>query len=140
MPETGSVTSDPRFRAGVDLFDKEEFFEAHEEWEALWHETRGEPRDFVQGLIQVTSAMHHLGNGNMKGARQLHDTGLQLLARYGEAYEEVDLKRLREDFDRSLKEILKEPLERLAGRGDPGAPVKIAYTPDRAFKFPWPKK
>lgn len=140
MSETGGVTADPRFGAGADFFDKEEFFEAHEEWEALWHETRGEPRDFVQGLIQVTSAMHHLQIGNMKGARQLHDTGLQLLARYGDAYEGVDLKALRERFDLSLREILSEPLARLAGRGDPHAPVKIAYTPGRAFHFPRQKK
>lgn len=137
MSEAGGVSRDPRFRAGADLFDRTEFFEAHEEWEALWHETRGEPRDFVQGLIQVTSAMHHLQIGNMKGARQLHDSGIGLLAPYGDAYEGVDLNELRKRFDASLREILAEPLPRLAGRGDPDAPIKISYTPDRTFKFPW---
>jgi predicted metal-dependent hydrolase len=136
MPETGRVTDDPRFREGVRLFDAQDFFEAHEEWESLWHETRGAPRDFVQGLIQVTSAMHHLRNGNMRGARLLHDSGAGLLAPYGDSYEGVDLKSLRERFDASLKEILAEPLEKLPGRGHPGT-VLIPFTPGRVFKFPF---
>jgi uncharacterized protein len=137
MSETGRVTEDPRFRAGVDHFNKADFFEAHEEWESLWHDTRGEPKDFVQGLIQVTSALHHLQVGNMRGARQLHDSGLELLAPYGDAYQGVDLKALRGRFDLSLREILHEPRERLAGRGNPDGPVRIPYTPDRAFPFPF---
>jgi uncharacterized protein len=137
MPENRGVRDDPRFRRGVGLFDEGEFFEAHEEWEALWHETRGAARDFIQGLIQVTSAMHHLRNGNMRGARELHDSGLRLLAPYGGDFEGVDLKTLRLHFDRALAEILHEPYERLAGRSAPSAPVKIAYSPDRAFKFPF---
>ena len=136
MSETGRVTDDPRFRAGADLFDKEDFFEAHEDWEALWHETRGEPRDFVQGLIQVTSAMHHLRNGNMRGARLLHDSGIGLLAPYGDAYDGVDLKALRGLFDGALKEILSEPLEKLPGRGHSGT-ILIPYSPGRAFKLPF---
>jgi predicted metal-dependent hydrolase len=137
MPENRSLRDDPRFRKGVELFDRQEFFEAHEEWEALWHETRGEPRDFIQGLIQVTSAMHHLRKGNMRGARELHDSGLRLLEPYGETYSGVDLSALRLHFNRALAEILDEPYERLAGRSAPSAPVKIAYTPDRAFKIPF---
>ncbi|HMX44082.1 MAG TPA: DUF309 domain-containing protein, partial [Elusimicrobiota bacterium] len=28
------------------LFNNEDFFEAHEAWEELWHETQGEAREF----------------------------------------------------------------------------------------------
>lgn len=136
MTAPEDIRSDPRFAAGVAHFDRADFFEAHEEWEALWHDTRGEARDFVQGLIQVTSAMHHLQVGNMRGARQLHDSGVGLLAPYGDAYAGVDLKALRLSFDDSLREILEAPYDRLAGRGNPGGEVKIAYAPDRAFRFP----
>lgn len=139
MSETGRLSDDPRLAAGAAFFDKEEFFEAHEEWEALWHETRGAPRDFVQGLIQVTSALHHLQIGNMKGARMLHDSGMELLGTYGDAYEGVDLAVLRAAFDRSLAEILAVPFDQLTGRAHKG-PKLIPYTPDRAFKFPWKKE
>jgi predicted metal-dependent hydrolase len=128
------VTDDPRFRAGIDLFNKEEFFEAHEEWEALWHETRGEPRNFVQGMIQVTSAMHHLGNGNMRGARLLHDTGVQLLKPYGPAYQGVALADILRRFDDALREILTVPLDRLPGRGHPGD-VTVPDPASRVFRI-----
>ena len=69
------------YHDGIHLFNERDFFEAHEVWEDLWHATHGEARDFIQGLIQVTSALHHFGNGNMRGARLLHDSGIALLAR-----------------------------------------------------------
>jgi uncharacterized protein len=128
------VREDPRYLKGVELFNNEDFFEAHEVWEDLWHETRGEARDFVQGLIQVASSFHHLRNGNMRGARILHDTGLELLAPYGDSYLGADLKGLKAGFDAALRGILEPPLERLAGRGHPG-PVKIDYAPERAPKL-----
>jgi len=131
-----NAADDPRFRRGVDHFNKEDFFEAHEAWEELWHETRGEARDFIQGLIQVTSALHHLQVGNMRGARILHDSGGDLLASYGDHFLGVDLALLRREFDRALEGLLDVPLEQLAGRGHAG-PVKIRYSSDRAFPFPF---
>ena len=140
MPENRDLTEDARFLAGAAHFDRGEFFEAHEEWEALWHDTRGEPKDFVQGLIQVTSAMHQLKTGNMRGARQLHDSSAELLASYGASYLGVDLERLKAGLDNALREILHESWDRLAGRRNPDAPVKVAYTADRAFPFPWKER
>lgn len=125
---------DPRYLKGIELFNNEDFFEAHEVWEDLWHATQGEARDFIQGLIQVTSSFHHLRNGNMRGARILHDTGVQLLAPYGDSYMDLDLKKLRSEFDSGLREILSPPLEQLAGRGHAG-PVRVDYSPDRVPKI-----
>ena len=43
---------------GVDLFNQEFFWEAHESWEPLWHAAghRSGPGLFVQGLIQIAAA------------------------------------------------------------------------------------
>lgn len=125
---------DPRYLKGVAHFNAEEFFEAHEAWEDLWHATQGEERNFIQGLIQVTSSLHHLQIGNMRGARLLHDSGLELLAPYGDSHMGVDLKELRKDFDGILGEILNVPLDRLPGRGHPGD-VRVPYAPERAPKI-----
>ncbi|HMU76120.1 MAG TPA: DUF309 domain-containing protein, partial [Elusimicrobiota bacterium] len=113
------MSLDPRFVKGVALFNNEDFFEAHEAWEELWHETHGEAREFIQGLIQVTSAMHHLQIGNMRGARILYGSGLELLAKYGGEYWGVDLVFLRVVFKRALAEILDVPVDQLAGRSRP---------------------
>jgi hypothetical protein len=70
----------------------------------------------------------------MRGARLLHDSGLELLAPYKDFYMGIDLKTLKEKFNTALREILSPSLDQLAGRGHPG-PIKIPYSPDRAFKI-----
>jgi len=57
------LTPDQRrslFHAGIDLFNRGAFFEAHETWEEIWRSTAPEPRTLFQGLIQVAAAMHQL--------------------------------------------------------------------------------
>lgn len=50
---------------GIDLFNHAYHWEAHEEWEAVWHAVGhdSEPGQFLQGLIQVSAALlkHHMG-------------------------------------------------------------------------------
>lgn len=132
--DEASFRDDPRYPAGVALFNAGDYFEAHEVWEELWHVTRGAPRDFVQGLIQVTSALHHFRNGNLRGARILHDSGVELLSSYGPSYLGLDLEKVRRDFDRCLAGALESPLDRLSGRGSSG-PVTVPFTPDRVFRM-----
>ena len=125
---------DPRYYKGISLFNRGSYFEAHEVWEELWHAIFGEPRNYIQGLIQVTSALHHFHNGNLRGARILHDSGKELLAPYPDLYMGVDLKKVRKDFDQACEGFLTAPLEQLSGRGHPG-PIKVPFTPERAFRI-----
>ncbi|MBL8024455.1 MAG: DUF309 domain-containing protein [Elusimicrobia bacterium] len=127
-------TLDPRFEMGISLFNREEFFEAHEVWEELWHDTRGSNKDFFQGLIQVTSAMHHLQIGNMRGARILYGSGIELLTPYGTHHLGLNLTLLRTKFTQALTGILDAPIDQLAGRGLSG-PIKISYSSQLAFQL-----
>lgn len=63
---------DPRYLAGVRLFNDHAFFEAHEVWEDYWTELAGADRRFVQGLIQAAVGLVHFGNGNLRGAVKLY--------------------------------------------------------------------
>lgn len=55
-----SPVDDP-FVRGAELFDRGEFFEAHEAWEERWKvATNATERTFLQGLIQVAAAFHKL--------------------------------------------------------------------------------
>lgn len=125
---------DPRYSIGVQLFNREDFFEAHEVWEDLWHDTYGMNKDFFQGLIQVTSAMHHLQIGNMRGARILYGSGIELLAPYGSRHLGLDLDHVRTCFKNAVKGLLDVPMEELSGRGGKG-PIKVLYSSDLAFKL-----
>ncbi len=72
---------DPRFHHGAELFNRGEFFDAHEVWEDVWRETPAEHKKFLQVLIQIAVALHHYSRGNIEGARSLlarADTNLAL--------------------------------------------------------------
>lgn len=60
-------------------FNRGEWFECHETLEELWVGTQGELRDFYQGFLQLAVAMHHLEDGNLKGALFLLENGAGLL-------------------------------------------------------------
>lgn len=48
------------FQEGIDLFNRGEFFLAHEAWEEIWRSTTPEPRELFQGLVQVAAALHQI--------------------------------------------------------------------------------
>jgi predicted metal-dependent hydrolase len=48
------------FERGVTLFNNRQFWHAHEAWEQVWLRHDGDGRLFLQGLIQLAAAYHHL--------------------------------------------------------------------------------
>jgi predicted metal-dependent hydrolase len=92
-PEPASGTMDAALETALVqaalLFNAGLFFEVHEVLEAVWHRLRGEPRDFVQGLIQVAVALHHIERGNRAGARTLFAAGRAKLAPHVPSYRGV---------------------------------------------------
>ena len=73
---------DPRYLAGILFFNRHDFFEAHEVWEALWGDCDDRDRRFYQALIQAAVALHHYGNGNLRGAVKLYGTSKAYMDRY----------------------------------------------------------
>jgi predicted metal-dependent hydrolase len=76
------------------------FYECHDTLEEVWSGLRGEPRSFVQGLIQLAVAFYHLGNGNRTGAVRLLGRGLERLAAYPAVYAGLDTGPLRAEAER----------------------------------------
>lgn len=56
---------------GITLFNGTHFFEAHEEWENLWHLEHGGDRVFIQGLIQVAGHLVLVQKRQWSGALAL---------------------------------------------------------------------
>ncbi len=56
---------------GLACYRKEQFFDAHEEWEDVWRGLDDPEKSFMQALIQMTVAFHHLRAGNRVGAVSL---------------------------------------------------------------------
>jgi hypothetical protein len=62
------------FHEGIDLFNRGEWFEAHESWEEIWHMAEGDKKRFYQGLIQYTVTIEHIRRGNPRGVCSVYKT------------------------------------------------------------------
>jgi len=67
------------FLEGIEHFNARRFWEAHEAWETLWLEAESDLEQFLQGLIQVAAAYHHIQRGTYRGAPRLFAAGLRRL-------------------------------------------------------------
>jgi predicted metal-dependent hydrolase len=76
---------------GVELFNRAEFFDAHEVLEDVWRAAPQGEKKFLQGLIQVAVALFHHGNGNSIGARSVLRRAFRNLSRYPEGFGGVHL-------------------------------------------------
>ncbi len=79
---------------GVALFNATKFFEAHEVWEDQWRLESGEPRLFLQGLIQVAAGFVKLQRGSPRGAALNLQKGAEKLALLGPSLHGIDLEAL----------------------------------------------
>ena len=93
------------FDRGVDEFNRGFYFECHDTLEDLWSGLRGPVRDFFQGLIQVSVAFYHLGNGNLAGAESMMRRALKRFERYPDLYFGFDLAAQRAALVAWLAEI-----------------------------------
>ena len=101
-----ALSYDPLYLKGIAFFNDCEFFEAHETWEALWTEYRGPTRKFYQGLIQAAVALHHFGNGNLRGAKKVYLTSRGHLNNYPPHYEGLDLEAFLAQYERCFADVL----------------------------------
>ncbi|WP_017721294.1 DUF309 domain-containing protein [Kamptonema formosum] len=82
------------FWQGVEQFNRQEFYACHDTLEALWMEASEPERTFYQGVLQISVALYHLGNGNWRGAAILLGEGISRLRSYQPAYFGIDVKEL----------------------------------------------
>jgi hypothetical protein len=109
--DTGNSASteyDPRYLAGVDHFNRGEYFEAHEVWEDLWHDTAGPDRRFYQGLIQAAVAVYHASNGNVPGARRLFHSGRRYMSAFPPRHLGLDISAFWLAMETALADFLAE--------------------------------
>jgi predicted metal-dependent hydrolase len=83
---------------GLRLYRERNYFEAHEEWEAVWRRSQGADKTFVQAMIQLAAACHHFERGNRSGARSLVEAALKRLKETGDAFDARQLLELQDNL------------------------------------------
>jgi hypothetical protein len=62
------------YYGGIELFNRREFFQAHEVWEEAWQMACGIKHGFYQGMIQCAVALEHYRRSNPRGVVSLYKT------------------------------------------------------------------
>jgi predicted metal-dependent hydrolase len=83
---------------GLRCYRNEEFFLAHEHWEGIWLQCEEPEKTFLQALIQVTAAFHHLQRNNAIGSASLLRGALRRLDPFPAAYGGIAVESLRENI------------------------------------------
>jgi hypothetical protein len=100
---------------GLRRYDAGEFFEAHEAWESVWLESLEPDKMFLQGLIQVAAAFHHLQRNNPLGTVLLLQAALRRLELYPPCFGRISVTLLCDDIRERLQALKSdEPVLRLA--------------------------
>ena len=90
---------------GLRRYHAEEFFAAHEAWESVWLESQEPEKMFLQALIQVTAAFHHLQRNNPRGTAQLLRAALGRLERYPASFGGISVTLLCNDIREWLQAL-----------------------------------
>jgi uncharacterized protein len=85
--------------AGIELFNKADFFAAHDFFEDCWLDCEREEKFFFQGMVQVSVGCYHLISGNYNGALSQFKKGVKKLKAYDSVYMNVNLKLLIEKLE-----------------------------------------
>ena len=70
-----------RLKQGIHYFNREYFFEAHDEFEELWMDAREETeRDLFHGLVNLATGFYHFRMSNLKGMQSQLQKGVSKLS------------------------------------------------------------
>ncbi len=114
---------------GVALFNRGEYFDAHEVWEDVWHETRGPEKLFIQGLIQMTTAWYHLGNANLTGAFSLFSKSLEKLNQFPQITRGINTEAARTAMARQIDLLHEAIIHGLSSPGIIPVPPLVSIAP-----------
>jgi hypothetical protein len=90
-------------REGIDLFNQERFWEAHEVLEEIWHPATGVDRDVIQGLILTAAALVHYQKNEKAVCLSILARALPKLGTI-DNFKGLDTKRLRAVIDQIIKD------------------------------------
>jgi uncharacterized protein len=110
-----------RFRRGVELYNRGEFFEAHEEIEEAMNLLDGDESDweFYLGVLRAAVANHKLADGALDSAILHLRASLKFLAPYADRHHGIKL--------REFRNALTVQLDRLVSKSEPMSAPPIEF-------------
>lgn len=109
---TGSLH--PQAKKGLQLFNAEEYFEAHEALEDAWNAEEGDARNLYRGILQTAVVYLHITRGNYNGAVKVYDRSLKWLKNIPDNCKGIYVGEIRENTKHVMTEIQKLGEKRIA--------------------------
>jgi predicted metal-dependent hydrolase len=119
------------FLAGVAHFNAHEFWEAHESWETIWLAAESDVEQFLQGMIQLAAAYHHVKRGTHRGAVRLFDAALRRLSAFPQRWSGID-RAAAEEAARRHREVVAASEEKVSADEFPA----LVLLPSEASAIP----
>ncbi len=104
----------PLAERGLRAFNRGEFYEQHDLFEAQWVKTAGPVRDLYRAVLQVGVAYYQIERGNYRGALKMLQRSVQWLYPLPDVCQGIDVAQLRRDSYRVRAELQRLGPDRLA--------------------------
>ena len=93
------------FLKGLELFNRGEYYDCHEEIEAIWLKDASEYRNLYKGVIQAASAIYQFKRDIRGGALRLYRASRNYLLPFKPETVGLDITRLLDDMEIFFKEL-----------------------------------
>ncbi len=93
--------------SGLEMFNRGDYFAAHELLEEAWRGEPGPVRELYRGILQVAVAYYHLLRGNYTGASKMFLRSRTWLDPFPARCRGIDLDGFRQDYDLVEKYLLR---------------------------------
>ena len=105
MNDLTSKSFKESLKEAIDLFNNQQWYEAHDAFEDIWNDLVGDERQIVQGILQVSVSQFHLNKGNLNGAMILLGEGLGRIRNKVSEDLEIDLVLLCNSLESLLNKL-----------------------------------
>jgi uncharacterized protein len=96
-----SAAHPPEFYKGLELFNREFYYECHDAWEEVWGDAKGANKIFYQALIMSAVSLYHFGNENLEGALSCFQKSLKQFSQLPSVFLSLNV----DEFVSELKEF-----------------------------------
>ena len=108
MNDLTSKSFKKSLQEAIDLFNNQQWYEAHDAFEDIWNDLVGDERQIIQGILQVSVSQFHLNKGNLNGAMILIGEGLGRIRNRVSKDLEIDLVLLCTSLETLLEKLHSE--------------------------------
>lgn len=90
---------------GLTLLKRDDFYEAHEAFEAAWRRTKDSSREFFRALLLISGGFFRLGQSRPEAAKKFFNHALKWLEPFPNPHLGVNTSRLKDDIRTIIQEI-----------------------------------